>query len=59
MKSQDEQGMSEYTRKAQTLELQAGQEMLTGSGARGLELCRMADMEKINAKNYKIRMESL
>lgn len=59
MKDQYQKRISEYTKKAQTLELQAEQEMRTGSGARALELCRMADMEKINAKNYKIRMESL
>jgi len=59
MKDQYQKRINEYTKKAQTLELQAEQEMRSGSGARALELCRMADMEKINAKNYKIRMESL
>lgn len=59
MKDQYQKRISEYTKKAQTLELQAEQEMRTGSGARALELCRMADMEKINANNYRIKLESL
>ena len=59
MKDQYQKRISEYTKKAQTLELQAEQEMRTGSGARAMELCRMADMEKINAKNYRIQLESL
>ena len=59
MKDPDQKRKSEYTKKAQTMELQAEQEMTTGSIARALELCRKAEIEKINAKNYKIRIESL
>jgi len=59
MKDQYQKRISEYTKKAQALELQAEQEMRTGSGARAMELCRMADMEKINANNYRIQLESL
>ena len=59
MKDQYQKRINEYTKKAQALELEAEQEMKTGSGARAMELCRMADMEKINAKNYQIQMESL
>ena len=59
MKDQYQKRISEYTKKAQALELQAEQEMRTGSGARAMELCKMADMEKINATNFKIKIETM
>ena len=59
MKDQYQKRINEFTKKAQALELQAEQEMRTGSGARAMELCRMADMEHINARNYRTQMESL
>lgn len=44
---------------AQELELKAEQEMKDGSGAQAIEYCRLADMEKINARNYQEAIECL
>ena len=59
MKDQYQGLIKQCQDKALSYELEAEQEMKTGSGAKAMELCRLADMQKINAKNYKIRMESL
>lgn len=44
---------------AQDYELKAEQEMKDGSCAQAMEYCRMADMEKINARNYQTALEAL
>lgn len=44
---------------AQELELKAEKEMRDGSGAQAIEYCRLADMEKINARNYQEALEAL
>lgn len=51
--------MKEHQESAQDYELKAEKEMKTGSGAQAMEYCRLADMEKINATNFKIQLESM
>ena len=51
--------MKQHQKAAQDYELQAEQEMNTGSGANAVNLCKMADMEKINATNFKIKIETM
>jgi len=51
--------MKEHQKSAQDYELKAEQEMKTGSGAQAVEYCKMADMEKINATNFKIKIETM
>ena len=51
--------MKEHQKSAQDYELKAEQEMKTGSGAQAMEYCKMADMEKINATNFKIKIETM
>jgi hypothetical protein len=53
--------MKEHQKNAQEYELKAEQEMKSdsGSGAQALEYCRLADMEKINATNFKVQIESI
>ena len=46
-------------KRAIELELEAEQEMKTGSGAKAMDLCRRADMKKIDARNYKMQAECL
>jgi len=51
--------MKEHQKSAQDYELKAEQEMKDGSGAQAIEYCRMADMEKINATNFKVKIETM
>jgi outer membrane lipoprotein-sorting protein len=51
--------MKEHQKNAQEYELKAEQEMKDGSGAQAIEYCRLADMEKINARNFQQAMEAL
>ena len=51
--------MKEHQKSAQDYELKAEQEMKDGSGAQAIEHCRMADMEKINATNFKVKIETM
>jgi len=51
--------MKEHQKSAQDYELKAEQEMKTGSGAQAMEYCKMADMEKINATNFKIKIDTM
>ena len=51
--------MKEHQKSAQDYELKAEQEMKTGSGAQAMGYCKMADMEKINATNFKIKIETM
>jgi hypothetical protein len=44
---------------AKDYELKAEKEMREGSGAQAMEYCRLADMEKINARNYQEAIECL
>jgi hypothetical protein len=44
---------------AQDYELKAEKEMKDGSGAQATEYCRLADMKKINARNYQEAIECL
>jgi len=59
MKDQYEKYIKNRRAEALAYELEAEQEMKTGTGARAMDLMRLADMKKIDANNYKIQMESL
>lgn len=51
--------MKEHQKSAKEYELKAEQEMKTGSGSQAMNYCRMADMEKINATNFKVKIETM
>lgn len=51
--------IKEHQKNAQEYELKAEKEMREGSGAQAIEYCRLADMEKINARNFQQAMEAL
>lgn len=59
MKEQYEVRIKAFQASAQEYELKAEQEMKTGSGALAMEYCRLADMDKINAKNWQIRLDGM
>jgi hypothetical protein len=59
MKEYYEKRIAECNKSAQDYELKAEKEIKSGSGAQAMEYCKLADMQKINARNYRTALEAL